>query len=244
MKKFNVFFTLLLVAMISFTACTDEETLSIERLESMLDELDQQKADQLVEQATANYNAITEKKWTLKEYQPSFMLRAAALDPDNTDANTRMAKIKHVKNYNMELYFETAEDNSLKVRVDVGLTDEEVDVKLKEFQDDIYPDFKDWGFILGKESTLAGFRRVIAAPLAADNLGIDDITNEETGLCIFSITKRDMSELSYDDVVLTKNKLIANNDDKLYLNGDGTLTIETTSKEYGVSKLIMSEVTE
>ena len=225
----------MLGAVICFSACSDDDELTQE-------EKDAKQAKELIEQITENYTTITSKKWSLKEYQPSEALKTAAANPDNTDANSRMAKINHVGNFNMQLSFASTSTDSLQVNVDVNLSDEEIDAKLKEYQDAIYPDFKDWGFILGKESTLASFRRVIAAPFAADKLTIDEITNEETGLTIFKVIMSKYEGLLYDDVVLAQRKIIADNDDKIYLNEDGTLTVESTHKDYGVSKLIMEEV--
>jgi len=41
---------------------------------------------------------------------------------------------------------------------------------------------------------------------------------------------------------LAQKKLIGGNSDKIYFNEDGTLTVETTDVEFGVSKLILEEV--
>jgi len=234
MKKFNVFFALLLGAMVSFTACSKDDELTAEELEA-------KQTKELLEKISDNFTGVTSMKWTLKEFQPSDDMLADSKTVDGAEAKTIIVKAEHAKNFNLILSF-LEDGDFLKPKVDVNLTDEEIDTKLKAFQDAVYPDFADWGFILGKESTLAGFRRVIAAPFAADDLGIDDITSEETGLCIFKIGMSDFSKLSYDDVVLAQKKLIAGNSDKIYFNEDGTLTVETTQEKYGVSKLILEEV--
>lgn len=234
MKKRNVIFALLLGAVASFTSCSKDDDLTPEEIEA-------KEKQELVAEITTNFETITTAQWAFKEFQPSDDLLAASESLDGALAKTTMEKAEHAKNFNLALSF-VAEGNSFKAKVDVNLSDEEIDTQLKAYQDAVYPEFSEWGFILGKESTLASFRRFIAAPFAADDLKIDDITNEETGLCIFSISMRDFSELSYDDTVLAQKKLIEGNSDKIYINADGTLTVETTSTDYGVSKLILEEV--
>ncbi len=237
MKKVSLFFTLLLGAMVCFTSCSDDDELTPEEQEA-------KQKEELLVTITANYDAVTSKKWELKEFQPSADMQAAAATEDGAVAATIIARTSFAHNFNMVMSF-SAEGDAFKPKVDFNLTDEEIDEQLMAYQNELYPDMADWGvFVLGKEVTLAEFRRVVAAPLAADELGIDDITNDETGLCIFSFEIRDYTQLSYDDMILAQNKLIAGNDDKIYLNEDGTLTIEATSTEFGVSKYIYNEVTE
>ncbi|WP_430972302.1 hypothetical protein [Sunxiuqinia rutila] len=234
MKKRNLFFALLLGAVASFTSCSKDDDLTPEEIEA-------NEKQELVDEVTTNFNTVTSTLWTFKEFQPSEDLLAASETEDGAIAKTIMVKAEHAKNFNLILSF-VAEGDSFNPKVDVNLSDEEIDTQLKAFQDAVYPEFAEWGFILGKESTLASFRRVIAAPFAADELKIDDITNEETGLCIFSIAMRDFSELSYEDAVLAQKQLVAGNSDRIYFNEDGTLTVETTDVEFGVSKLILEEV--
>lgn len=234
MKKMNLFFALMVGALIGFTSCSKDDDLSPEELEA-------KQTKELLEKISANFDDITSQKWALKEFQPSASMVAASQTQDGADALTTITNATHAKNFNLVLSFLT-EGAVIKPAIDVNLTDEEIDVKLKAYQDEVYPEFADWGFILGKESTLATFRRVIAAPLAADDLKIDDITSDETGLCIFSIAMSDFSGLAYDDLVLARKKLIAGNNDNIYMNEDGTLTVETTSVKYGVSKLILEQV--
>ncbi len=238
MKKMNWLWALMFGLLVSFTACSsDDDELSPEEVEA-------QQTEELLSEITANFEDITSKTWAYKEFQPSDDMVASSETEDGYVALTGILKADHAKNFNLELTFIAQEDGLYKPTIAVNLSDEEVDVALQAYQDDLYPDMADWGFLLGKESTLASFRRVIAAPLAADELGIDDITSEETGLCIFTIASRDFSDLSYEDLVLAQRKLIAGNDDKIYVNEDGTLTIETTSTDFGVSKVILTEVTE
>ncbi|WP_142531814.1 hypothetical protein [Saccharicrinis carchari] len=234
MKKMNVFFVLMLGAVVSFSSCSSDDDLTPEEQEA-------KDKKELLAEITVNYNMVIAKQWAYKAFEPSADLLAASKTEDGADALTTIAKAEHAKNFNLVLSF-GMEGDSAKAKVDVNLSDEEIDVQLKAFQDDLYPDFAEWGFILGKESTLASFRRVIAAPFAADDLKIDDITNEETGLCIFKIGMRDFTELNYDDLVLNQKKLVGGNVDKIYLNADGTLTVEVTDEKYGVSKLILEEV--
>lgn len=236
MRKVNVFFALLLGTMIGFTSCSEDDELTPEELEA-------KQTEELLETITSNFDAITSKKWTLKEFQPSDDMVAASKTEDGAVALTTITKAEHAKEFNFVLSF-VADGALFKPEVDIDLSDEEIDTKLKAFQDAVYPDFAEWGFILGKESTLASFRRVIAAPFAADDLKIDDITNEETGLCIFSIAMNDFSSLSYEDLVLSQKQLIEGNSDKIYMNEDGTLTVETSDETYGISKTILEEVTE
>lgn len=233
MKKFNVFFALLLGAMVSFTACSKDDELTAEELEA-------KQTKELLETITDNFNDITSKKWTFKEFQPTAELVAAK----GTDDEALMAILRseNISKLNPVLRFE--EDGDFKkVHVDFNLSEDELFAKLLEAQSSMFP----WAvgmdyLVFGKESFSADFRRFISAPFAADDLNTDDITSETTGLCIFNVGKSDFSKLSYDDVVLAQKKLIAGNSDKMYINEDGTLTVETTSEKFGVSKLILEEV--
>jgi hypothetical protein len=220
------------------TACSEDELTQAEK--------EAKETKEILAKVTENYNSFTSKKWALKEYQKSAALEAASNDPDDTEANTLVGNISQAGNFNMEMYFEKTNTDSLHVKVDFNLTDAQVDEKLMEYQDELHPDFSSWGmgFILGKEEVLGQLRRVIASPLAADDLKLADITDFTTGLLKFKIDKANYATLSYDDLVLSQRKLIGGNGDKIYFNEDGTLTVESTSEKYGVSKLIMSEVTE
>jgi uncharacterized Zn finger protein (UPF0148 family) len=235
MKKMNKFFALMLGAVICFSACSDDDELTQE-------EKDAKQAKELVEQITETYTTITDKKWSYKEFQPSKAMEDASKTDDGATAKTRINDAKHALNFNMELSFK-AEGDKVKPSIAMNVPEDELEAKVLTYLNE------PWGFELFTEvsdselkSYLAQFRRVIAAPLAADKLGTDEITNEETGLCVFTIALRDYSEMTYDDVILNQKKFIAGNDDKIYLNEDGTLTVESTHKDYGVSKIILEEV--
>ena len=235
MKKRNVIFALLLGAVASFTSCSKDDDLTPEEIEA-------KEKQELVAEITTNFETITTTQWAFKEFQPSDDLLAASETEDGAVAKTQIMDAKHAKNFNMVLTF-SADGEVLKPSIAMNVPEEELETKVLAYLNE------PWGFELYTElsdnelkSYLAQFRRVIAAPLAADDLGTDDITSEETGLCIFSISMRDFSELSYDDTVLAQKKLIEGNSDKIYINADGTLTVETTSTDYGVSKLILEEV--
>ncbi len=233
MKKRNLFFVLFLGAVVSFTSCSKDEELTPEELEA-------KQKQELVAEITTNFETITTAQWAYKEFQPSDDLLAASETEDGLTAQTRIQDAKHAKNFNLVLSFKV-DGNLLQPKVAMNVPEEELEAKVLAYLSESYgvPVTEVWGSL---ESYLAQFRRVIAAPLAADDLGTDDITSEETGLCIFSISMRDFSDLSYDDTVLAQKKLIEGNSDKIYINADGTLTVETTSTDYGVSKLILEEV--
>lgn len=237
MRKVNVFFALLLGTMIGFTSCSEDDELTPEELEA-------KQTEELLGTITSNFDEITSKQWTLKEFQPSDDMIAASQTEDGATAKTRINDAEHAKNFNMVLSF-AANGDLLKPGIAMNVPEEELESKVLTYLNE------PWGFELFTSLTegelnsyLAQFRRVIAAPLAADDLNRDDITSEETGLCVFNIEMRDFSQMSYDDVVLAQKQLIEGNNDKIYMNEDGTLTVETTSVEYGVSKLILEEVTE
>lgn len=235
MKKMNLYFALLLGAMISFTACSKDDELTAEEKEA-------KQTKELLETITANFDAITAKKWTFKEFQPSAEMLAASKTDDGVVALTTITKAAQAPNFNMVLSF-AAEGDFYKTNVAMNVPEADLEAKLIAYQDAIagFPA----GFLYeSKEYYMASVRRVAAAPFAADDLTTDEITNEETGLCIFSVRMNDFSEFSYEDLVLAQKKLIAGNNDKIYMNEDGTLTVETTSADYGVSKYIYKEVTE
>lgn len=245
--KKSILFALMVGAVISFTACSsdtekpdtgDVEEPKDEEPEDELTEEEKQelKRVELQETITANFETITNNKWQYEEFEASESMIEASKTEDGADALTTILNSKHSKNFNLTISFNDEKHN---VSADVNLEDEQIDIFLKEYQDELYPDFADWGFILGKDEVLGAFRRIVASPFAADNLKIDEITDEDTGLVIFSIEMRDFTDLSYEDTVLAQNKLIKDNADKMYLNEEGTLlTVETTHEKYGVSKVI------
>jgi len=237
MNKMNGIYALLLGALVCLTACSKEDELSPEELEA-------KQTKELLEKISDNYSSFTSKKWAYKDFVFSDDLLAASKTEDGIQAKTIVDNASQASNFNMELTFEEVQGDSLKVNVDFNLTDEQIDAKLLEYQDAIYPDFSAWGMglILGKEETLAQLRRVIASPIAADDLKTAEITDLKTGLCKFKIGKADFAKLMYEDLVLSQKKLIGGNNDKIYLNEDGTLTVESTHTDYGVSKLILEEV--
>ncbi len=241
MKKFNAFFALLLVAMISFTACSKDDKLTPEEQEA-------KQTKELVDQVTVNYTTITSKKWALKEFEGSESLIAASKTEDGNDALQIVTKAKYSPDLNMVLSF-TKDGDLIKPTVKINVAEDDLEQTMIGILNKITTEA--WGFPAYSELTpgqllghLADYRRFIAAPFAADALTTEQITNDETGLCIFSIGLRDYSAMVYDDVVLNQKKFIDGNSDKIYLNEDGTLTVETTSEKYGVSKLILEEVTE
>lgn len=234
MNKLNGFFALMMGAIISLTACSKDDELTPEELEA-------KQTQELLEKIGENYSTVTSKKWAYKEFQASDKM-VEAKENDDYVAGTRINDAKHAKNFNMVLSF-AADGEMMKPSIAMNVPEDELEAKVLTYLNE------PWGFELFTEvsesemkSYLAQFRRVVAAPLAADKLGTDEITNEETGLCIFTIKLKDYSEMEYDDVVLNQKKFIEGNADKIYLNEDGTLTIEITSEAYGVSKLILEEV--
>lgn len=233
MSKINIFFTLLLGAVVSFSSCSKDDELTPEELEA-------KEAKELLENITANFNTITSKEWAFQEFQPSADLLAASKTEDGVVAKTTMVKIEQVNNFGLVLSFEAAGD-LFKTNVAMNVPEAEMEEKLIAYQDAIagFPA----GFLYDtKEYYMASVRRIIAAPFAADEAKIEEIVDESTGKCILEIGQRDFSNLSYDDLVLAQKKLIAGNSDKIYINEDGTLTVETTSEDYGVSKFILKEV--
>ncbi|MBI9062020.1 MAG: hypothetical protein JEZ14_08515 [Marinilabiliaceae bacterium] len=236
MKKFNVFFALLLGAMVSFTACSKDDELTAEELEA-------KQTKELVETITANFETITSKEWAYKEFQPSAEMLAASNTED--EALQRINLGNSAKKFNMVISF-SPEGDLLKPSVAMGLPDDKLE---QTVLDCLNAPYIEMGFVLYTELTesqlksyLADYRRVVAAPFSADKLTTNQITSEETGRCIFTIGLRDYSEMGYEDVMLNQKKPIEGNSDKIYTNEDGTLTVETTSEKYGVSKVVLEVV--
>lgn len=254
MKKTNIFFALILGVIVSLSACSDdddpvtpEEPVVPEEVPLTPEELEAIKVKELIEETTANYNSFTAKKWQLKEFVGSDDLIAASKTDGGAVAKTIVLDASQAPNFNMVLNFEdTDETSTKKVVVDINLSEEEINTKLLAYQGAVFPDFAAYDFLLigTTNQLLAQMKRVIASPFAADELKTDDITDDETGLCKFDITFADFSNLTSEEIVLGQKKMIKGNSDKIYMNEDGTLTVETTHADYGVSKLILEEVTE
>jgi len=232
MKK-KILFALMLGAFVSFTACSKDDELSEE-------EQNEIKRLELLEAVSSNYEFITSSKWKYEEFRPSEAMVSASKTEDGVMALTAIQNANHASKFSLLLSFQSENDS---IKVDYTIEEDMVDVYLKEYQDELYPDFADWGFILDKNELLGDFRRVVASPFAADDLAIDDIADKKTGLIIFNIQMRDLKDLSYENLVLSQNKLIVGNEDKLFLNEEeGELVVETSSTDYGVSKVVYSLV--
>jgi hypothetical protein len=235
MRKVNVFLALLMGVMVLFTSCSEDDDLSSEELEA-------KQTEELLQTISSNFDAITSKKWTFNEFQPSADMLTASKTEDGVVALTTIVKAEQVSNFDMVLSFEQ-KGTVHNVNVAINVPEVELEAKLITFQDAIA------GFEAGflydtPEYYMASVRRVIAAPFAADEDGIEDIVDETTGESKLTIKKQDFSALTYEDLVLSQKKLIAGNSDKIYTNEDGSLTVEVTDEEYGVSKYVYSEVTE
>ncbi len=249
MKKFNLFFALLLCTIISFSSCSDDDETPAKEEEQQPveeeltpEELEAKQKQELLETITANFDAITSKKWTLKEFQPSDDMLEASKTEDGYAALTTIVKAEQAQNFGLVVSF-SEEGNTEKVNVALNVAEDELEAKLIAFQDAIA------GFEAGflydtQEYYISSIRRVVAAPFAADDKKIEDIVDENTGECILTISESDFSLLSYEDLVLAQRKLVSGNSDKIYMNEDGSLTVEVTSEDYGVSKYIFTEVTQ
>lgn len=236
MKKINLFFVLLMGLMVSFASCSSDDD------ELTPEEQEENQKEELLATISSNYSTITSKQWALKEFQASDDMVAASQTDDGAVALTTIIKAEQVLNFDLVLSF-SQEGDVENIDVAMNVAEEDLEAKLIAFQDAIA------GFEAGflydtQEYYIATIRRVVAAPFAADDDKIEDIVDENTGECILTISESDFSLLSYDDIVLSQRKLIAGNSDKIYLNEDGTLTVEVTSEDYGVSKYIFDEVTD
>lgn len=233
MFKFNLLFALLLGTVVAFTSCSDDELTP--------EEIEAKEKQELIDKAANTLEEIGSKKWKLEDYQASEKLVAAA-NEGHTQAFTRVGNLRHIKGLDFTLTF-TAVGDSLKPVVTTDLTTEQITEKQWAHQNDLYAAYGQLDFLLiSQEAFLSDLKRIIVAPFAADDLKAIEIIDESKAECIFKIGARDFSEMSYEDVVLSSRKLIGENDDKIYFNEDGTLTVETTSVDFGVSKLILKEV--
>nr|WP_319399148.1 hypothetical protein [uncultured Carboxylicivirga sp.] len=235
MKSIKLLLALFLGATISFTSCSSDDELTPEEQEA-------KQTEELLATISANYDEITSKEWSYKEFQPSDDMLAASQTDNGYLALTTIVKAEQSKNFGLVVSF-TEEGGEDKVNVALNVPEEELEARLIAFQDAIAG--FETGFLYDtQEYYIATIRRVVAAPFAADDKEIEDIVDETTGESILSISASNFSSLSYDDLVLSQRKLIEGNSDKIYLNEDGTLTVEVTSEDYGVSKYIFTEVTE
>lgn len=230
----------MLGAIVCLTACSEDELTQAEK--------EAKETQKLVKEITDNYNSITEKKWEYKAFEGSESLIAASKTDDGADALQTVNKAKYAYDLKMVLSF-SKEGDLIKPTVAINVPESDQEKTMIGILNKIT--MEAWGFPAYEELSpaqllghLADYRRFIAAPLASDKLTTDQLTNDETGRCIFSIALKDFSEMAYDDVVLNQKKFIDGNVDKIYLNEDGTLTVETTSEKYGVSKMIYQEVAE
>ena len=71
MKKMNFYFALLIGAIMSFSACSSDDEMTEEEKEA-------QQTQELLETITTNFNNITSKKWTLKQFEPSASMLEAS----------------------------------------------------------------------------------------------------------------------------------------------------------------------
>jgi len=229
MKRANLFLLLLLGVTLGFSGCSKDDELSPEEKEA-------KEKEALLTKIDENFDAIISKSWSFKEFQPSDDMTAASKTDDGAVALTTIVKGEQAKNFKMAVSFEK-EGEIYNVNVALGVSTERIPQLLLDYQTAILGFSLD--FLFETENTyLAEIKRIVAAPLGNDEATKDEISNDETGNIILTIAQNDLSEKEYEDIVLDQKKLITGNNDKIYINEDGYLVVETTSTDYGVSKYI------
>lgn len=124
MKKMNFYFALLIGAIMSFSACSSDDEMTEEEKEA-------QQTQELLETITTNFNNITSKKWTLKQFEPSASMLEASKTEDGYVALTIITKAVQALDFNMVLSF-TAQGDLFKTNVAINVAEEDLENKLIE----------------------------------------------------------------------------------------------------------------
>ncbi len=197
-----------------------------------------QTSEELIAAIDKKFEDIISTDWAYSSFEPSADM-VTAKDNDDTTASTIITTAEAAKPFGPVVSFTESEGvvtPSVSFVYDGELSDLLYAYEVATFGFDM-------GFYFGPDETnLAQICRTVATGFAADDLGIDDITSEETGKLIFTFTQNDLSALEYDDIVLSQNVLISGNNDKIYIDEDGKLVVEVTNASYGVSKFYYTAV--
>lgn len=201
---------------------TDEPLTEEETTELLLAEID------------ASFEAIVSNEWVYSGFEPSDEMTSASQTADGLVALTTITRAESAKPFLPSVKF-SVESGVVTPTVVFGYDEADEADLLYAYE---IADFGfDMGFYMGPdEYNLAQICRTVASGFASDDLGVDDIADETTGELIFTFSQNDLSEMDYDDVVLNQRVLIKGNNDKIYVDEDGSLVVEVTSTEYGVSK--------
>ncbi len=237
MKKVTFYAAVLFSAMTMFSACSSKSDDPTPEKPSQ-EELDQKRADEMIVTADSTFQAIVDGHWVISKFEPSKDLEDASKTQDGAAALTLIKKAAHVRDFLLEGSF-AKENDTYAMHVDVNLDESKLDDAILDYQEEVQGMPKDWGMVFPKEQNLAEIRRIMAAPFAQDDAAIEDVTNDQTGLVVLKIKGRDFKGSNYETMLEGGRKLIADNGDKLYFEGNN-LVVEVSNKEYGISRWVFA----
>ncbi|MBB3698505.1 hypothetical protein KMW28_15915 [Flammeovirga yaeyamensis] len=250
MKKFNLlsllFAAFLAIAVSSCSSDDKDVTPEVEKPDTenpdtekpplTEEEIQEQTRQELAATSDSIFKAMVEDDWKLVEFVPSDELLVAKESDQagtNAFANTKILKAKAVQPKDFTLSF-TKEGDHYDVSVNIPAEGDDLYNLILDYQNTLYPDFADLGFlVLPQEELMADAKSALAGPFAAEGLDVDEISDADTGMIIFTVKQNDVSELSYTDMLLNYSKVLKDNADRIFFNEEGQLIVENTDNIYG-----------
>ncbi|OHX68091.1 hypothetical protein [Flammeovirga pacifica] len=218
--------TFLAVTVFSCSSDSDDVTPSLSEEEQQ--ELTRQ---ELATTSDSIFQAVVEGDWKLVEFVPSEDMKKAA-EAQDLYAVTTITKGEQALNFDMTLSF-AKEGDSYDIGVQFTPEGDELIKKLGDYQEATTGMPGDWGLIPSAEFYMAEIRSIVGGPFGADNLTADDIQDSESGDINITVEQNDVTDLSYENMLLNYTKVITDNNDRIFFNEEGQLVVETTDNTYG-----------
>ncbi|WP_044209892.1 hypothetical protein [Flammeovirga sp. OC4] len=200
------------------------------------EELQEQTRKALAVTSDSIFQAVVEGDWKLVEFVPSAeMLEAKDGDQagSNAFANTKILRASAVKPFDMTMSF-AKEGDQYAVSVSIPAEGEDLTNLVLNYQNTLNPDFAAWGILVfTQEELMAEAKGVLAGSFSTDDAKPGDATDAETGKVTLNVKQYDVSELSYENMLLNYTKVVEGNDDRIFFNQESQLIVEDTDQTYG-----------
>ncbi|KXX66533.1 hypothetical protein [Flammeovirga sp. SJP92] len=235
MRKLNLLSLLMagFLALSVFSCSSEEDEVTPPPTQ---EELQEQTRIALAATSDSIFNAVVESDWKLVEFVPSAEMLAAK-DGDqigpNTFANTKILRATAAEPFDMTMSF-NKEGDVYAISVDIPAEGDDLYDLVLNYQNTLYPDFADWGILVFPQTELvAEVKEVLAGSFAKDDVEVGDTSDPDTGEITIDVKQYDVTNLSYEDMLLNYTKVIEGNSDRVFFIEEGQLIMETTDNIYG-----------
>ncbi len=212
MKNTVFLFALSMSIMIFATACSDgynsQELIKVEPVVVT--------KEKLLSDGNKIYESLISNKWDYESYNVDKHFLNA--HKTNEEAKYMLTLADELINFDLELRF-IADGDSITPIVDIspkaGLN---MTTALLSLEAKVYGNTGN--YIGPDEKHFATIRRAIAGGFAPDSLTANQIANDETGKLTFKFAKKDLSNLSFEELMAsnTSNKIIVSSNSSVYID--------------------------